>query len=189
MRFFFRSSHQLEPWKPSAPDLPFFAQLYLSVMVAGADETTHDIGNFRARLAKMLDAPEAAHLQLDGLPVLWRAAAQWTHKTARRSTRRLVLPHPGHETLIGYSKRLAFPGFRDQKRLAELLRDRGLTAHSPAIRIIQAVSRPSISSRVGSKKSLANFKALYRRSEHGRALGSPFWGGAPRYFVGCDCGR
>lgn len=175
-RDLFERSDPLSQWSPSHPDLPFFAQLYLSVMVAGADEDTHEIGQFRKRLAAMLEEPEAANLPLGHLRVLWEAAARWTQKTVRPGVRRLELPDHGHEKLIGYSKRLAFPAFKDQNTLARLVQDQGLTTQSPARHIIRAVDRSVDQFTPRFKEEFGEFKSLYFASDHARARASPFWG-------------
>lgn len=124
----------------SAPS--FFAQLYLSCIVASATEDTHDEGNFRRRLATILGLDvDLDYLSRHGLAWLWEALRDWSvaASDAGRPIRPLVLPDPGHETIIGYSKRLAFPSYRDQRRLARLIAEEDLSSDSPIERILTAV--------------------------------------------------
>ena len=53
------------------------------------------------------------------LPVLWQRLSSWcdSRRAEAQPYRRIVLPDPGHMTLIGYSVRLAFPSWRDRDRL------------------------------------------------------------------------
>lgn len=112
-------------WSADCKILPFYAQLHLTIMAASADEDLYTEGNFRHRLSQMLDLPDRDDVSGAGLPQLWELARDWSERRAARGhkIRRLILPDPGAETIIGYSKRLAFPSFSDQNRLADLLGD------------------------------------------------------------------
>lgn len=101
--------------------------------------TNSTIKDFRDVLAKLLDVVEVAiskHLAhawediadfLDSEPLLFPE----TGGVIR--LRKLVLPDPGNETHIGYSKRLVFPSRRDQKKLVEKLIDSGLIEEDPRV--------------------------------------------------------
>lgn len=107
----------------------FFPYLILTCLVAAASEETTEAGQFRQRLADMLKTWDFTPLQLTGLGKVWDAFRTHLDEGRHRgqSWRQLILPHPGIETCIGYSKRLAFPSRKDQKELAPLLHilDRG----------------------------------------------------------------
>lgn len=132
----------------STEELPFFfAQLYLSCIAASATEDTHDEGVFRRRLALMLDLPEEkdylSRLGGHGLPVLWKALRDWSHRAsaAGRPFRPIQLPDPGWQTIIGYSKRLAFPSFRDQRILAQIVHEDDLGSDSPVPVILRSLAK------------------------------------------------
>src|SRR5260370_9927550 len=114
----FDFASQTRNWRHKDRGLPFFAQLYLTILVASADEETFTIGNFRDRLQKILGLDLAVGQTLNYLPKFWKAAARWTRETDRENVRRLVLPAPErNEVIIGHSKLLAFPSFSDQTKL------------------------------------------------------------------------
>ncbi len=101
----------------------FFPYLILTCLVAAANEETTEAGQFRLRLADMLETWDFAPLPLTGLGKVWEAFRTHLDEGRRRGQawRQLVLPHPGSETCIGYCKRLAFPSRNDQKELVPLL--------------------------------------------------------------------
>ena len=140
LRNLFDASRAVRGWTEESENLPFFGQLYLSLIVASATEETQEEGNFRERFSRILgqDVPQN---YVNCLPRLWEAARAWSVVQAKSSinSRVLVLPAPGHETIIGYSKRLAFPSYRDQTRLASVLTDRSLSSKSPINKLIDAV--------------------------------------------------
>lgn len=159
-------------WSPSNSDLPFYAQLHLTILASSTDEQLQDIGNFRWRLAQMLGLPtEKDYVSAGCLPWLWEKAQQWSQWRFERygDTRRLILPDPGYETIIGYAKGLAFPGFRDQTCLAEVLTDGRLDATSPLIRLRHSL-----------QKRLQVFSPRFREeySEFERRLDRGDWEGA-----------
>jgi hypothetical protein len=139
-RNFFDFDVQMRRWEAAPGPPPFFAQLYFSLLVASATEATHDEGDFRRRFCSMLGLPRGDYVDR-GLAELWRELELWTKKESLsgRPVRALALPDPGHETIIGYSKRLAFPGFSDFGRLARVLHDADLTCDSPLHAILKCV--------------------------------------------------
>lgn len=163
-------------WFPFLSELPFFAQLYLTLLVSSADEGTHDIGDFRRRFVKLLGLPSDSSWPLGGIPELWRAAESWSRQTIRKDTRQLILPDPGIETIIGYSKRLAFPSYRDQVQLAALLTSKRLNEESPFARINKEVLgfQRRFSPRFLEEYRL--FKSLVDSGDRKRAIQTPFWG-------------
>lgn len=150
-------------WTPDSDDLPFYAQLHLTILAASTDESLQDEGNFRRRLAQMLGLdPSRDYVSGGRLPELWKCACRWSINRANRrgDTRRLILPEPGAQTIIGYSKRLAFPEFRDQNRLAEIFTRTGIDSTSPLSRLMRSCARYSVNFLTDSKKSsivLPNF--------------------------------
>lgn len=163
-------------WTPRSSHLPFYVQLHLSLLVASADEQTHDIGNFRDRLATRLDMPSQTTFSLTGLADLWRATEEWTHQTQRQAIRRLKLPDPGSETLIGFSKRLAFPTYRDQVHLAQMLSSNQLDATSAPNRILEVVGAQRHQFTEWFQSELREFHRLLYARKFTEARQSPFWG-------------
>ncbi len=155
----------------------FFGQLYLSCIVASATKETHAEGNFRRRLAKILGLDtHLDYLSRGGLPSLWGALKDWSERAsaAGRPIRPLILPDVGNETIIGYSKRLAFPSYSDQTRLARLMVENDLSTDSPVQDILAAVGsqRTSFSDRF--REEARRFRIA--ASSPGRsAIDTPFW--------------
>eukprot|EP01034_Spumella_vulgaris_P043326 gene43326-53791_t len=107
------------------------APLYLTLLAASADESTYDLGNFRDRFAEIVLPVDVGQVNFSRLPAMWAALEEWSRKRCRASSdcRILVLPPPPpsrYNKLIGCSKQLAFPGHRDETRLARLLSEHGL---------------------------------------------------------------
>ena len=172
----FDTSVQTRNWSAKDADLPFFAQLYLTILVASADQETFEIGNFRDRLQALLGFDLSVGRRLNDLPNLWKAAARWTEDTRRLNVRHLILPSPESEVIIGHSKRLAFPGFSDQTKLAKLLTNSNLDAGSPEKALISVVAknRHRFSRRFG--EEFDDFLRSLRRGDRLNAYRSPFWG-------------
>jgi hypothetical protein len=142
VRDLFDHDLQMQHWRANPGPPPFFTQLYFSLLVASATEATHDLGVYRQRLCGMLGLPPGDYVN-KGLPNLWRELERWTRRENRlgRPVRQLSLPDPGRETIIGYSKRLAFPGFRDFGRLANVLHEADLSHESPLQAILRCIGR------------------------------------------------
>jgi hypothetical protein len=142
VRDLFDHDLQMQRWQANPGPPPFFSQLYFSLLVASATEATHDVGVYRQRLCSMLELPPGDYVN-KGLPDLWRELERWTRRENRlgRPVRQLSLPKPGRETIIGYSKRLAFPGFSDFVRLANALHETDLSHESPLHTILQCIGR------------------------------------------------
>ena len=159
---------------PSSERLPFFLELYLSLVVAAADERTSAIGNYRRRLAASIGVGEAALLHHD-LPKLWELAAEWTNRTSLRNVARLVLPDPGGERIIGVSKRLSFPNFADQQRLASLLAERELDDASPLTDILHEVGESLGTFSAQFQTEFRIFREQLQTSGFVAAAQTPFW--------------
>lgn len=85
-------------------------------------------------------------------------------------------PDPQSETLIGYSKRLAFPTYRDEGLLRRVLREARLDSRAD-FRSVNAAVYSSISLFGASFKEEASaFNSLIARGLNQAAYDSPFWG-------------
>jgi hypothetical protein len=175
IRALFDFDAQMLKWRRSSGPPTFFGPLYLSLLVASASEDTQNVADFRRRLCKIFSLPPGNYVS-NGLPLLWQALERWLRNEATPGGqyRTLSLPNPGHETIIGYSKRLAFPGFRDLGRLARLLFDNDLTHESPLDAIFDALG-PRL--KTFSKDFEAEYTHLRRiiRTDSTGAFLSPMW--------------
>jgi hypothetical protein len=115
--------------------------LFTCFASADSDVDVVDTLNFRRRLTALLDS--GIHHGLEKLVPLWKSLAKWltAQRAKGRRLRELQLPEVGHLTIIGYSVRLAFPTYRDQARLIELIREFQTDAEPPVRGVIRAVSR------------------------------------------------
>lgn len=178
VRRLFDHRAQTRNWSPASAKLPFFAQLYLSLIVASADEDTFDEGNFRRRLVRLLNLTDGDYLSPD-LARLWREVMRWSVSQIHsgRTVRRLVLPTDvGRETIIGYPKRLAFPSFRDETKLAAALGSNAVTADSPIDAIVSVLgSRLNQFSERFNQEYREFRRALQKDGGRAAAL-TPMWG-------------
>ena len=96
----------------------YFRYLVLSTLVPALAPEDTSTRNFRERIGELLglDGPLS---DVSGLHTLWKRLSTWCERqrTEAQLIRRIVLPDPGHMSLIGYSVRLAFPSWRDRERL------------------------------------------------------------------------
>jgi hypothetical protein len=164
-------------WTPENDDLPFYAQLHLTVLAASADESLQDEGNFRIRLAQMLGLEPKDYVSSGCLPALWKNAQRWSILRAdgMGDTRRLILPDPGNETIIGFSKRLAFPGFHDQNRLAELFTRTGIDASAPLSRLLETLQSNLTGFSDRFREEYVRFSRVIETGQLNAAIETPFW--------------
>ena len=166
----------LRGWDPTATIPPFFANLYVSLLVASATEDTWQEGNFRRRLAAVLKQPESRDLVDPGLPRLWETLRKWltTPSAKLQGYRELELPPLGAEVIIGYSKQLAFPGHRDSNRLAEVISAAELDTSSPVQTILRHIGAARARFSVRLQAEFDEFGRLVR-TDRIAALRTPFW--------------
>jgi hypothetical protein len=167
---------QMLDWRKSGTRHPtFFGQLYLSLLAASATEDTYDEGDFRRRYSQLLHLPEGNYVSY-GLPRLWRELARWLEAEfhAGRPVRRLKLPDPGSETIIGYSKRLAFPGFSELRRLAALLSEHALSSESPVQAILDVLGSRQSAFSESFREEYAHFRRALESDPDGVFL-LPLW--------------
>lgn len=170
---------------PRGKNIPrSFAALYLTLMAGSADDGTYDVGEFRHRFIELLSptVPTAAkHLNLpfSDLPDMWRYVARWSLERQRElgDCGVLKLPSvPASERLIGYSKRIAFPTYKDEVRLKKLLEETQLSQNAEFRQVIRAL-RARIdqfsASFVFVFESFASLVSEHRLEE---AYESQFWG-------------
>jgi hypothetical protein len=119
---------------------PFFAKLVLTLLVASACSETADEGDFRKRLAMEVRHLPGTQYHLSSLPLLWRNLQEWLRVNSGAKYRELSLPDPGlRDTIIGYSKGLTFPTYRDYQALIRILDETRLDVEDSPLAIIDAV--------------------------------------------------
>jgi hypothetical protein len=155
-----------------------FAALYLSLLAGSADEDTHTEGDFRNRFTGLVKHVKVGRLAFSDLRHLWKHVAAWSEERARSQgdCRILLLPDPGYEKLIGYSKRLAFPSYQDGLKLQVLLQARGLGSGSAFREVALAVALQLGSFSAAFQEEFALFRSLVAKSAFEDAYNSPFWG-------------
>ncbi|HJV86605.1 MAG TPA: hypothetical protein VJ698_14130 [Noviherbaspirillum sp.] len=154
------------------------APLYLTLLAASADETTHSHGNFRERFATLLKPVEVGHLGFGDLPSLWKHVEAWSVRRAKNNLDCRVLQLPPvrwHDRLISHSKLLAFPAYIDELRLQEVLGRAGLDSDSTFQEIAHHVS-----ARLGKfskffQEEFEVFRNHLNRAENQEAYQTPFW--------------
>ncbi|MBO9454642.1 hypothetical protein J7359_05415 [Paracoccus sp. R12_2] len=96
----------------------FILTCHVTATSHGAGETQ----NFRIRLGELLDGgdPEQG---VSGVNQMWRALASAIDRKRQQGEpwRRIVLPDPGRETLIGHALRLAKPSWADRRALRAVM--------------------------------------------------------------------
>lgn len=160
----------------SSPPIEF-VYLFFTCLVAGSTEDENaSEGNFRKRLSILLNYDGEADMSLQGLSDLWQSFSDWLDNAieAGYDYRRLSLPDPKNETIIGYSKILCFPSRRDLNLLRELLAQSSLS-HSASTGEVRALIRDGI------HKFSKDFVKEYRlfeeedRSDKPDRFKLPFW--------------
>jgi hypothetical protein len=111
-----------------------FSYLALTLFVDSLmDEEAGDDGAFRAKLSSFLRI-DRSFSNLTGVAQMWRDLSRWLDARAAKdgTYRRLVLPHPGAWTHIGYTARLSFPSRRDKSLMGRFLQNNPGLSNSPA---------------------------------------------------------
>ena len=110
-------------------------------MAGSADDSTQEFGRFRTRFKELLspyvkNSESLLSIEFSDLPMMWNHVANWSKK--RNSTigdcKELILPSVhSYESRIGLSKRIAFPTYKDEISLKQLLENRQLSENSEFI--------------------------------------------------------
>ncbi|EKN6239543.1 hypothetical protein ACU75N_002742 [Yersinia enterocolitica] len=158
---------------------PHFAALYLTLLSASADDDTYEVGDFRARFAILLGFSELQNFSFSDLPELWHQLADWSRR--RRELKgdcaELILPvPPASEKLIGHSKRLSFPCYKDENRLRDLLANEKLDSHSSFQKVNEAVHRQLFFFNEVFNYEVKTFNCFLLSASWQEAFNSPFWG-------------
>lgn len=158
----------------------YFAVLYLTLLASSADNETAGVGDFRDRFSRIVKVTYGHSVDFSNLPRMWINVEKWSKLRGQLlgDCASLVLPNPKNETLIGYSKRIAFPAYRDEQFLRKTLQKYSLSEASSFADVATAVARE-----IHSNKTFPNFLEEFRefqkltaRFENQQAYDSPFWG-------------
>ncbi|MEZ4863838.1 MAG: hypothetical protein R3C14_21120 [Caldilineaceae bacterium] len=123
---------------------PFFIDLAFSCFVASPpNEDVKKEGDFRRRLALLMEHDPGVSYPLAELADLWRAFSQWLDvmRNKGKPYRRLELPHPGREVRIGFSLKLTFPSRRDHDTLVGLFANEGFANDPPIPNILSILGK------------------------------------------------
>jgi hypothetical protein len=160
-------------------DIPtFFPALYLTLLAASADNNTFEYGQFRDRFSELLKPLDIGSFGFTDLPKFWRLAADWSKDRHQRlgDCRVLQLPDPLHERLIGYSKRLAFPTYKDERLLKTVLEKENLNSNSDFKKVSNALYKTRHKFSDEFKVELEIFTSFVAKSFLQNAFDSPLWG-------------
>ena len=160
-------------------DIPsFMPALYLSLLAASADINTFDKGQFRDRFSELLKPLDVGSLGFEDLPKFWKLARDWSVDRNQRlgDCRILRLPDPLNEKRIGHSKRLVFPGYRDEKQLKSVLDSEGLNSSSEFRAVVKALYKAYHKFSSGFVEELDIFKSYVAKASFIEAYESPLWG-------------
>lgn len=153
----------------------YFAILYLTLLAASADNETHDEGDFRVRFSVLLGFDKNKKFDFRELPNLWERLERWSNR--KQNCIRLVLPEPSkHERLIGYSKRIAFPCYKDEVFLRDILVNNELDSHSTFESVNKLVHQYISYFGEVFKQEFIEFRTLLSKAAMQQAYDSPFWG-------------
>ncbi|WP_113631748.1 hypothetical protein DUT67_13995 [Pectobacterium peruviense] len=153
---------------------PHFSILYLTLLAASADNETHDEGDFRVRFSVLLGLNRNKKFIFRDLPSLWRRVEQWSQ--SKQGCSRLFLPDPQSEKLIGYSKRLSFPCYRDEVRLRAILIRNNLDSYSTFESVNQVIHQRIDGFSEVFVSEFNEFYTLLSTAAMQQAYSSPFWG-------------
>ncbi|WP_143279727.1 hypothetical protein [Bradyrhizobium diazoefficiens] len=170
-------SGEFRPPLRDAENPTYFRYLVLTCLVSATEAGAGSTKNFRIRLGELLGT-DSPFNSVDGVNELWRALVDWCDRkrAAGEPFRRIVLPHPGHATLIGCAVRIAFPSWGDRSSLTQILRRLSPAIRRNPERLVQELARPNHSHLMPSAvaAALSDFAASIRARRR-MLLGHRFW--------------
>jgi hypothetical protein len=156
---------------------PFFGHLILTCLAAAeSSEDGPPEGNFRARLNHLLGVPDKISYSLDHLPSLWEELRSWLIQARERGEgyRELILRRRPHLQLIGYSVELAFPWYKDQRVLIDLLTEVDLPSPPPVVPVLEILERGLSRFSEPFRHALQDFRQTYFQGQTD-LYRSPLW--------------
>lgn len=171
-KFIMRSVYRQQTLRDDIP--PVFAYLFLTLLAGSADANSIGIGQFRLRFSELFQSFHVGELSFNDLPKFWNLVAEWSYDRNQRlgDCRVLQLTYRGRETLIGNSKKLAFPTYADERLLSSILDpdnlDFGQVEHS--------IRRNLNSFTDQFREEFNDFFSCYHKSDLKGAFDTPLWG-------------
>lgn len=161
-----------------------FAPLYLTLMAGSADDNTHEFGRFRDRFKELLspyvkNSDSLLSMPFSDLPVMWKHMADWSKQRNERfgDCGELILPSVHtNENRIGLSKRIAFPTYKDETNLKQLLEAKQLSENSEFTEVIKAIRYRLSTFSSDFIFEFEYFANCVRSQEFLKAHESRFWG-------------
>ena len=171
-KFVMRAIYRQKTQRDDIP--PIFANLFLTLLAGSADANSIGIGQFRLRFSELFQSFHVGELPFDDLPKFWNLIAEWSADRNSRigDCRVLQLTYSGRETLIGNSKRLAFPTYADERLLNLILDPDNLDFGQ----VEYAIRRNEKSFTDQFKEEFNFFVSCYHRSDLKGAFETPLWG-------------
>ncbi len=171
-KFKYRGIYKYQTKEKDIP--PIFAHAFLTLLAGSADANSINIGQFRLRFSELFKNFYVGELAFEDLPKFWDLISQWSLDRKERigDCRVLHLTYQGRETLIGNSKKLAFPGYSDEKLLSGMLDPDNLDfgqVQAIISRNINTFSDPF-------KEEFYEFVNYLLRSDLKGAYETPLWG-------------
>ncbi|MFL9863741.1 hypothetical protein PQR67_06110, partial [Paraburkholderia fungorum] len=109
-------------FKATADAPGFFRYLVMTCAIVATADNNDLTQEFGENLALAFDSPNL-FTNRTALPALWRRLRDWCNRqnAAGALVRKVVLPPPGTGRYLGLTNAITFPGWRDLRRLRQLL--------------------------------------------------------------------
>ncbi len=171
-KFVMRSMYRQQTLSDDIP--PVFAHLFLTLLAGSADANSIGIGQFRLRFSELFQSFHIGELPFNDLPKFWNLVAEWSCDRNNRlgDCRVLQLTYRGRETLIGNSKKLAFPTYADERLLSLILDPDNLDFGQVEHAIRRNLNRFTDQFR----EEFNDFFSCYHKSDLKGAFNTPLWG-------------
>jgi len=156
-------------------DIPaVFAHLFLTLLAGSADANSIGYGQFRDRFSELFKFFTVGALTFNDLPKFWTLVADWSADRNNRlgDCRVLQLTYRGRETLIGNSKKLAFPTYADERTLNLVLDPDNLDFGQVESAIRKNLNRFTDQF----KEEFNDFFTCHHKSDLKGAFDTPLWG-------------
>jgi hypothetical protein len=171
-KFVMRALYKQQTQRDDIPAV--FAHVFLTLLAGSADANSIGIGQFRLRFSELFQSFHVGELPFQDLPKFWRLIAEWSVDRSNRlgDCRVLQLTYRGRETLIGNSKKLAFPAYADEMLLNTILDPDNLDFGQVERAIRKSLNRFTDQF----KEEFNDFFTCYHKSDLKGAFETPLWG-------------
>ncbi|WP_370885365.1 hypothetical protein [Caballeronia sp. RCC_10] len=154
------------PFKP-APGLPGFLRYLVMTCAIVATADSNDITReFGENLARVFGT-QSPFNNRSALPGLWHRLANWCNEAhaAGLPIRKVTLPPPGTGKHLGITNAIAFPSWRDLRRLRQLLdrraEHRSIDGPADAARLLCPIVENDVSFSPAIRRASAEYQQLY----------------------------